>query len=50
VDDPAAHEMQLAEETNLTFTEQQIQKFKAFSKDPEYFEKLTNAIAPSIWE
>lgn len=49
-DNPAAEEMRNQEEQNLNFTEQQINKFKAFSKDPELFEKLTNAIAPSIWE
>jgi DNA replication licensing factor MCM4 len=38
------------DEQQITFTEQQIKKFKEFSKDPEYYEKLANAIAPSIWE
>ena len=38
------------EESNLHFTEQQVEKFKKFAKDPEFYQKLTDAIAPSIWE
>jgi len=32
------------------FNERQVQKFKDFANDPEHYEKLVDAFAPSIWE
>jgi DNA replication licensing factor MCM4 len=40
----------LKEEHEQLFSEKQIQKFKELSKDPQVYEKLIDAFAPSIWE
>ena len=32
------------------FDDRQVQKFKDFAKDPELYDKLVDAFAPSIWE
>lgn len=34
----------------MIFTNDQVQKFNDFSKDPYLYEKLIDALAPSIWE
>lgn len=34
----------------MLFTERQKAKFTEFSKDPQLYEKLVDAFAPSIWE
>ena len=40
----------LKDEHQGLFTPEQIEKFKAFSKDPQVIDKLVDAFAPSIWE
>jgi DNA replication licensing factor MCM4 len=32
------------------FTDRQVEKYKEFSRDPQLYEKLVDAFAPSIWE
>lgn len=32
------------------FTEQRIEELKALSRDPDIYQKLTDSLAPSIWE
>lgn len=34
----------------VTFTEREIQEFKEFAKDPRCYDRLTESLAPSIWE
>lgn len=50
VDEAAVQDQLLKDEHESMFTEQQIKKFKDFSKDPQLYEKLVDAFAPSIWE
>jgi DNA replication licensing factor MCM4 len=40
----------LRDDHNQIFTETQVKKFEEFSKDPYLYEKLVDALAPSIWE
>jgi DNA replication licensing factor MCM4 len=49
-DEAAVQDQLLKDEHESMFTEQQIKKFKDFSKDPQLYEKLVDAFAPSIWE
>ena len=48
--DEGPEEMMLKDEHQGLFTPEQIEKFKAFSKDPQVIDKLVDAFAPSIWE
>jgi DNA replication licensing factor MCM4 len=48
--DEGENEQLLKEEHEQLFSEKQIQKFKELSKDPQVYEKLIDAFAPSIWE
>ena len=34
----------------IKFSEEDVQKIKDFSRDPRCYEKLVDALAPSIWE
>lgn len=49
-DEEGVQDQMLKEEHELIFTEKHIQQFKDFSKDPQLYEKLVDAFAPSIWE
>jgi len=40
----------LKEEHENIFNERQVQRFKEFSRDPQVYDKLVDAFAPSIWE
>ena len=43
-------EQALKDEHEQMFSERQVQKFQDFAKDPQLYEKLVDAFAPSIWE
>ena len=43
-------DVMLKEEHEHMFSDKHVEKFKEFSKDPELYEKLVDAFAPSIWE
>ena len=47
VDDQEEQEHQ---QENVTFTPEQIEKFKEFASDSRCYERLVEAFAPSIWE
>jgi len=49
-DDVNVQDQLLKDDHETLFTENQIAKFKEFSKDPLMYEKLVDAFAPSIWE
>ena len=48
--DEGPEELMLKDEHQGMFTSEQVEKFKAFSKDPQVIDKLVDAFAPSIWE
>ena len=50
VDEPAEGEDALNDEHVVSFTQGQIEKFKEFSKRPDCYDLLADALAPSIWE
>lgn len=52
VDEGAQDEVEdmLKEEHEHLFSDRHIEKFKEFSRDPQLYEKLVDAFAPSIWE
>lgn len=43
-------EQLLKDEHEQVFSDKQIKKFKEFAHDPQVYEKLVDAFAPSIWE
>ena len=43
-------EQLLKDDHEALFTERQIGRFLEFSRDPQLYEKLVDAFAPSIWE
>ena len=50
VDEAGVQDQLLKDEHEQMFTDRQVQKFKEFSHDPQLYEKLVDAFAPSIWE
>ena len=50
VDEAGVQDQLLKDEHQHMFTERQIEKFHAFSKDAQLYDKLVDAFAPSIWE
>jgi len=49
-DEAGVQDQLLKDDHENQFDERQVQRFKDFSKDPELYEKLVDAFAPSIWE
>lgn len=49
-DENAVQDQLLKEDHEALLNERMIQKYKDFSKDPQLYEKLVDAFAPSIWE
>jgi len=51
VNETGMHQEELLKDDHeKMFSEKLIERFKSFSKDPELYEKLVDAFAPSIWE
>lgn len=50
VDEAAVQDQLLKDEHEKLFDDRLIKKFKEFSRDPQLYEKLVDAFAPSIWE
>ncbi len=49
-DEAGVQDQLLKDDHANQFDERQVQKFKEFAKDPELYDKLVDAFAPSIWE
>ena len=49
-DENAVQDQLLKDDHEALFNDRQVQKFKDFAKDPQLYEKLVDAFAPSIWE
>jgi len=49
-DDIAQEEIENQIQEVVTFSDKEIQSFKKFANDPRCYEKLVDALAPSIWE
>jgi DNA replication licensing factor MCM4 len=50
VDEAAVQDQLLKDEHENMFDDRLVKKFKEFSRDPQLYEKLVDAFAPSIWE
>jgi len=50
VDEAAVQDQLLKDEHENMFDDRLVKKFKDFSRDPQLYEKLVDAFAPSIWE
>jgi DNA replication licensing factor MCM4 len=51
VNEAGMHQEELLKDDHeKMFSEKLIERFRGFSKDPELYEKLVDAFAPSIWE
>jgi DNA replication licensing factor MCM4 len=50
VDEAAVQDQLLKDEHEQMFNERQVERFKEFSRDPQLYDKLVDAFAPSIWE
>jgi DNA replication licensing factor MCM4 len=50
VDEAGVQDQLLKDEHEQMFTDRQVEKYKEFSRDPQLYEKLVDAFAPSIWE
>ena len=49
-DEAGVQDQLLKDDHENQFDDRQVQKFKDFAKDPELYDKLVDAFAPSIWE
>jgi DNA replicative helicase MCM subunit Mcm2 (Cdc46/Mcm family) len=49
-DEAGVQDQLLKDDHEHLFNDRQVQHFKDFGKDPELYEKLIDAFAPSIWE
>jgi len=50
MDEAAVQDQLLKDEHENMFDDRLVKKFKEFSRDPQLYEKLVDAFAPSIWE
>ena len=44
------HEEGLGDERQMQFTQEQVRKFKELGANPQVYDLLIDALAPSIWE